>query len=169
MPVPREPIADKFQRLSRKRKSGCIEWVGKRFSNGYGDLRTGYDSLLAHRVAWQLANGPIPDGMVVRHSCDNRACVNPEHLLIGTQRDNMRDAADRGRMRPPRGEASPRCKLTSALVTEIRLARRRGEKVASIAKWAGVSSVHVSRVATGARWWYHRAKTAPAAKKRRCA
>jgi hypothetical protein len=79
---------------------GCWEWNGKRNDQGYGIVhaaRHGLDSARAHRVMFELNAGPIPDGMVIRHRCDNPPCVNPDHLQVGTQRDNARDMSIRGR------------------------------------------------------------------------
>lgn len=77
---------------------GCWEWQGTRSSTGYGVMH--WDGRLtgAHRIAWTLIHEePIPDGLVVRHTCDNRPCVRPDHLLIGTRADNSRDMVERGR------------------------------------------------------------------------
>lgn len=74
---------------------GCWEWTGRRDSWGYG--KTGR-SARTHRVAWELSHGAIPPGLSVLHRCDNAACVNPEHLYLGTQADNMRDLRERRRM-----------------------------------------------------------------------
>ena len=79
---------------------GCWEWNGARNSNGYGNLglgggRTG----AAHRVSYEVHHGPIPDGMFVRHKCDNPPCINPDHLLIGTPRQNSGDMVKRRRTR----------------------------------------------------------------------
>jgi hypothetical protein len=73
--------------------SGCWLWIGARHSMGYGK----FDGEMAHRYAWQLVNGPIPDGLVVRHRCDVPLCVRPEHLELGTRADNSRDMVERGR------------------------------------------------------------------------
>jgi len=77
----------------------CWEWTGARTRGGYGHIGAGRRTLKAHRVAWEIANGPIPDGMVVRHKCNNPPCVRPLHLELGTHADNNRDMAARCRGR----------------------------------------------------------------------
>ncbi len=83
----------------------CWEWVGLKHKQGYGRMRIkaeGYKyrkALLSHRVSWEIHNGPIPDKMFVLHKCDNTSCVNPQHLFIGDQFDNMRDMVKKGRWR----------------------------------------------------------------------
>lgn len=80
----------------------CWLWMGAK-SKGYGRYRIvrGANSRRCHRVSWELAHGPIPPGMVVMHSCDNPSCVNPAHLSLGTQRDNVHDAIAKGRHKIP--------------------------------------------------------------------
>lgn len=88
--------------------SGCVLWIGAvvgtkgsaRRGAGYGRMMRLGKVLAAHRVAWELKNGPIPKGLVVMHKCDNPGCVNPLHLEVGTQAQNMRDKIARGRGRP---------------------------------------------------------------------
>ena len=98
----RRPLAERFEeRVVRiPGKDSCWEWRGAVNNRGYGEVGEGgrhCKTLLAHRVAWSLANGPIPDDMIVRHRCDNPICVRPSHLELGTQADNQRDKAVRRR------------------------------------------------------------------------
>jgi len=88
----------RFWGLTRMSNGGCLVWTGKRRSFGYGILNANGRSLRAHRVSWELAHGAIPSGMVVCHRCDNPPCVNPDHLFLGTQADNMRDCFRKNRI-----------------------------------------------------------------------
>lgn len=113
--------------------------------------------MFAHRVVYERANGNLPD--CVCHRCDNPCCINPEHLFGGTHSDNMRDAAQKGRMRIPhpgvRGEKHPRAKLTAALAVEIRAAHvpgKHGFGAPALAKRFGVSVATITRVLSGKAW-----------------
>jgi hypothetical protein len=77
--------------------TGCWEWSASKCKDGYGTFTAGGYAIKAHRAAYALSNGEIPSGMVVRHSCHNPSCCNPDHLSIGTQRDNIQDMLDAGR------------------------------------------------------------------------
>lgn len=92
----RSPEERLWSRVS-KLPSGCWEWQGYRMPFGYGQMGIGKRLVLTHRLAWELTNGPIPDGLVLRHSCDNPPCVNPGHLSLGTQQDNVNDMVQRNR------------------------------------------------------------------------
>ena len=81
-----------------KAESGCWLWTDTLTTTGYGLLRIGRKKKLAHRLAYTLFKGEIPAGLQVNHVCDVRHCVNPEHLKLGTQKDNIREAVDKGRM-----------------------------------------------------------------------
>ena len=101
-------------------ESGCWEWRGYT-SGGYGRIYLGGKVERAHRVAYETWVGPIPPGMVVRHKvCDNPPCINPEHLLVGTQADNMTDRDMGGRRIASRGSASSSAKLTDQEAANIR-------------------------------------------------
>lgn len=101
-PAPALPIAVRFWRFVRK-TDGCWWWTGSANARGYGSIRPATGSSvrgkakMAHRLAWELANGPIPEGHYICHRCDNPSCVNPAHLFVGTPSDNMRDCVAKGR------------------------------------------------------------------------
>lgn len=97
--------------------SGCHEWTGHVMPNGYGQVRHN-GTAYAHRVAYELHKGDIPQGLYVLHSCDNRKCVNPAHLFLGTFDDNMADMVAKGRQ--AHGEKNFHAKLTKDQVIAIR-------------------------------------------------
>lgn len=84
-------------RVDRRGPDECWPYIGTRDKSGYGRLPLNRKNILAHRIAYELAYGPIPDGLFVLHSCDNPCCQNPAHLHIGTHTDNMRERSERGR------------------------------------------------------------------------
>lgn len=94
----REPADIRFWRFVQK-GDGCWEWQGCTMGEaGYGLFHKDGRSVLAHRFAYELVRGAIPDGLWVLHKCDNRRCVNPDHLFLGDRADNMRDAHQKGRI-----------------------------------------------------------------------
>lgn len=116
-------LKEKLEAYSEVSPSGCWEWQLSRFPAGYGRISIGRQKQdYAHRVSYREYKGPIPDGLVVRHKCDNPCCCNPEHLELGTQKDNMRDCMERGRKSNPpvfKGEANHKTKLTKENVEFI--------------------------------------------------
>lgn len=131
---------------------GCWEWQAGLFPNGYGAIWVNGRQLGAHRVAYELFNGPIPDGLFVCHTCDNRRCVRPSHLFLGTQTDNMGDASAKGRVKGPRGEKCGNAKLRGAQVRFIRDARRAGTPVQSLARLFDINKSNVSTICRGRSW-----------------
>ena len=114
--------------------SGCWEWRGSASGNGYGRISINYTYYSAHRLAYSIMCGPIPNGMCVCHHCDNKLCVNPGHLFLGTSSDNQRDSVTKGRNADFRGENAPLSKLTNNDVHEIRRLHSLGVKQILIAK-----------------------------------
>ena len=138
--------------------SDCIEWQGGRSSSGYGQVRLSNPRRMegAHRLAYCEANSISLDeikGKVVRHKCDNRGCVNPDHLEIGTVLDNSRDMVDRGRS--ARGDKQHLAKLSDADVREIRKRYKRRDPVdggRALACEFGVTPQAISYVVKGETW-----------------
>lgn len=134
----------------------CWPWTGGKGGRGYGHIKVDGRMLGTHRVAWELADGQIPDGLYVLHRCDNRPCCNPRHLFLGTQTDNVADMDAKGRRgRRPlnRGEANPRAILTSygaRIVCRMAWSGRWRHK--EIAAGFRISREHVSSIKHGLAW-----------------
>lgn len=144
-------------------ESGCREWLGSFMSNGYGQIgrsEHGAGCIPAHRAVYEQFVGPIPRGMMVLHSCDNRRCVALGHLRLGTHADNMRDRHLRNRT--AKGERMAAAKLTDEAVREIRSARLttggheayKGLRARDLAQRFGVSLYTIRRV-RGRESWRH--------------
>jgi|1185.fasta_scaffold02358_2 hypothetical protein len=95
---PRLTLPERLWSNVEKDANGCWNWQGTRRRKGYGQISAEGRVVSTHRLAYRLAHGEIPDGMVVRHRCDNPPCINPDHLEVGTHADNSRDMVERGRM-----------------------------------------------------------------------
>jgi HNH endonuclease len=143
------------ERLAAKtdRSGECWIWTGKASlcDNGYGQIRVGPRFRKVHRVAWELAYGPIPDPyLFVCHRCDVRLCVRPEHLFLGTHQINQRDKVEKGRH--VRGMTAPRAKLTDDQVREIRRLSAAGRSRASLGREYGIGNASVSKIVLRQRW-----------------
>jgi hypothetical protein len=133
------------------RGAGCWEWAANRLKAGYGTFAVSRCNMhLAHRVAWELTSGPIPEGLRVLHHCDNPCCVRPDHLFLGTAKDNTRDMLQKGR--EARGERHGVSKLTAGKVREARRLREEGLTYAAIGARLGVNASAVYKVVKGKRW-----------------
>lgn len=138
-------------------ETGCLEWTASsKGSPGYGKFRIDGRNVLAHRYAWELINGPIPDGMYACHRCDNRKCCNPDHIFIGTPTENVHDMIAKGRAvhTPLTGESNGNSKLTAAQVLDLRSGKYDGMADGEIAPLFGVSRTLIASV-LGHRGWRH--------------
>lgn len=159
-----ERAARFWAKVRRSADDECWMWTAATDRQGYGQFwnpaRRTMD--LAHRVAYELAYGDLParpdgargaTGALVCHRCDVPGCVNPRHLFVGEQSDNMRDMEAKGRRRSPSGEHNPRARLTQDQVGEIRAAAtgRYGERSA-LARQYGISTAQVSKILLGQSW-----------------
>jgi len=132
--------------------SGCWLWTAY-LNDGYGMFSIANKMRRAHRLSYEMLVGEIPDGMLVLHSCHTKHCVNPNHLRVGTQLENMRDMFDAGRNPVMHGDRNPAAKLTANQVDEIRrIASAGNHSQREIAKKFGVVQGTVSRILLGDGW-----------------
>ena len=136
-----------WSRVDKKSKFECWLWTAGKFSKGYGAFRIKGEQQTTHRVSYEMYHGPIPEGMKVCHTCDNPPCVNPEHLFLGTQKDNIQDCVKKKRI--ARGEKQGHSKLKEAQVRAI-LKDERSQR--EIAKTYNVAQPTISDIKRGKRW-----------------
>ena len=131
--------------------SGCYNWTGATSPNGYGLMWTGMKLIGAHRFSWLVFNGSdIPEGMYICHKCDNKKCVNIDHLYLGTPSDNMGDRESRITWKKSQGG---NVKLSSSDAEEIRRLYKTGKYTQlEIAGRYNVSRQHISGITTGRKW-----------------
>lgn len=141
---------DRFLANTHLRGTGCWAWEGSLTSHGYGQISINGKMWKAHRLAYVLRYGEIPEGQCVLHACDNRKCVNPEHLHLGTRGDNNREAKERGRN--ARGIRHGSAKLTESQVARARNGPSAWGHYRTLAEEFGVTTHTVWRVATGRTW-----------------
>jgi hypothetical protein len=145
MDARRLPLKDRFWLLVRKSDS-CWEWTGLRCVKGYGLCTVKCRRAFSHRVSWELAHGPIPEGLCVLHSCDNPACVRPDHLFLGTRKDNSDDKVAKGRQ--AKGKRAHK-KLSHEKAQLIREMRSKGMTYREIGQRFRVSTWSVWLAANG--------------------
>ncbi len=145
-----------WAKVDRRQPEECWPWTALKVNNGsgqeYGHFRYKRKMVRAHRVSFSITKGPIPFGAVIRHTCDNPLCCNPNHLISGTQKENVQDRYDRGRAVHLRGEEHGMAKLTEEKVREIRKRISNGESRRPLAKEFGVSTFGIGWAVKG---WKH--------------
>jgi len=151
---------------SKVEKSSCWLWTAAKTEKGYGVFSVARRTFKAHRISYELLHGPIPKDLCVLHRCDVSACVNPNHLFLGTRADNNADMLAKGRHIAggthcgdsstngmyPKGSAHHNAKLTADLVREIRSARAAGMSFAKLAKKYRLSTGYVFRLINRGTW-----------------
>lgn len=146
-------VEDFWARVQRGNPDSCWPWLGPKMKSGYGQATISRRHTTAHRLAFELTNGAIPEGLNVLHRCDNRICCNPNHHFLGTQKDNIADMWAKGRQQKydkfPKGEKHWKFRYTDLDVLEIRERYKAGQSQQSIADSLGLSQTHVSRVVRG--------------------
>jgi hypothetical protein len=150
------PLRDRFwSKVEKRSPHECWPWTGVKTIYGYGQIRTGHKPAryqTAHRVCYAVHNNvELTSSDVIRHTCDNRICVNPMHLLIGTQADNMKDMDDRGRRRPGinKGVTNGRSVLTEEAVRKIRQSEANDTQTAKV---YGVTKAMIGRIRARKAW-----------------
>ncbi len=157
-----DSFAERF--WARVEKSDCWTWAGAKNEKGYGVVGRDSRTPKAHRVAWELANGPIPEGACVLHKCDNPPCCNPAHLFLGSRADNNRDMNEKGRHRIgtsktpiercaySRGVQHPQSKMTEELVRMLRADRAAGMSFSKLGAKYGVNMSAAWKIANRVLW-----------------
>lgn len=141
-------LADKLWTVNHT--NNCWEWEGALGAGGYGVAWSGQKNTYVHRTSWAQHNGPIPDGLFVLHKCDNRRCVNPEHLFLGTHQDNKADEVAKNRHN--HSEHHGRAKLTANDVRYIRSELSAGRSRVSLAKQFNVTTAAIRHIDYGTNW-----------------
>lgn len=132
-------------------EDGCMNWIGASRC-GYGRFRNAGKHISAHRYSYELYNGYIKNGLIVMHKCDNKSCVRPDHLSLGTAKDNNNDRDKKGRFTLLHSELNGNSKLTNNQVKEIKSKLNNGVKGNILAQEYAISPHTISKIKTGKLW-----------------
>jgi hypothetical protein len=147
VPLSIERIEAKVEKIP---EAGCWIWTGTTTLRGYGQIISNNRKHYAHRASYEVFIGPIPDGMYVCHACDNVYCVNPAHLFLGTQKQNLEDMARK--KRSTWGEKNPMAKLTSSDAKKIKELAQSGLTTKQLSKQFNVSTSNITAILRKERW-----------------
>jgi len=152
----RVPLLERFwPRIRMASDEGCWEWTGQLSRAGYAVLSApgGRRPILAHRLSWEIHFGQIPDGLFVCHKCDNPACVRPDHLFLGTPKDNTADMIRKGRNTPALGARNGNVKLDRSVIPEIRYVYASGGlSLAAVGRMFSTSHRNVAHIVRRSTW-----------------
>lgn len=152
-----------FEKVLIKAGDECWNWQGTKLKSGYGTTRVGTKKELVHRMMYRHTVGEIPENMVIMHTCDNPSCCNPNHLRLGTQKDNIHDMIQKGRANyvGMNGESNPNVTLSSNQVAEIRslykgvqnrMRPRTGPTLKELATQFKIGVSQVKRIVSNESW-----------------
>lgn len=151
--TPEQLLSDFWRQVDKRGTKECWNWTGKTRRRGYGVFYANGKHWVAHRFMLEVVCGKtIPKGWHGCHHCDNPPCINPDHLFIGTPKENVADAIRKQRRRHPVGECAGQSRLTEQQVRAIIAEARSGKPYIAIAAKYGICPQHVSQLRTGRRW-----------------
>lgn len=146
----RPQIADFLRQYKVDNETGCHIWTGRLANTGYGRFMFGRRWYSAHRAAYEKYKGAIPSGLLIRHSCHNRSCINPAHLTVGTHADNARDMIEAGRSLY--GTRNIKNRLSEEDVQRIKELLQQGYRTCTIAKMFNMSWGGIAGIKNGKNW-----------------
>ena len=142
-----------WQQVDKKQNNLCWNWIGYYNKNGYGKIKINRKMISTHRFCWKIHFGEISKDLCVLHTCDNPRCVNPNHLFLGTQQDNIKDMILKNRQYHPKGENNCKAKLTSYQVKQIRLfCNQKKLTQTQIGKMFNVNNPTISKIKNNKTW-----------------
>ncbi len=141
-----------WEKVDKKGEDECWNWNASRMAGGYGKFKYNGETVGAHRISWILHHNNIPEDIQVLHRCDNRKCVNPKHLFLGTHQDNMKDMENKNRCYMSRGEKNPNSKLTWDEVNKIRNEYNNGKKCFNLAKEYNMTVQQIRHIVKNRQW-----------------
>jgi hypothetical protein len=144
-PLTDEDRAAHLLARTKTTEAGCMEFIGCVQSNGYGRATVRRKTDYVHRHIYRLVKGPTPSGLDVCHRCDNRKCINPAHLFLGTRKENMADAVSKGRQ--AKGSMLPHARVTRLVESEITRMAKEGRPYKDLASIFGICRQHVGKIA----------------------
>lgn len=143
---------NRFNAKTKLNDFGCLVWTGAKNSTGYGTFRVNGKTVLAHRYNYYMIKKEDISGKLLCHKCDNRACVNVDHLFLGTYKDNIQDCITKNRRNTPNGESHHKARLTKNDILTIRAAKKYRGYIRDLAIKFSVTQSNISHIIHGKLW-----------------